>query len=134
MRADGVALLLVARLISGFSAGLATATATATLVDLAGAKPVWSRVVPGALTLLGLATALSVAGEGERGRVSSLSYLITYVGLTIPVIGAGLGVAEASILATFIVVSAVLAAFDLAALSYLRRRDRLEAGAVEAGA
>jgi hypothetical protein len=126
--------LFVARLISGFSAGLATATATATLVDLAGAKPVWSRVVPGALTLLGLATALSVAGEGERGRVSSLFYLITYVGPTIPVIGAGLGVAEASILATFIVVSAVLAAFDLAALSYLRRRDRLEAGAVEAGA
>jgi MFS family permease len=83
-------------------------------------------VAMGAAFSGGLATALSVAGEGERGRVSSLFYLITYVGLTIPVIGAGHGVAETRILATFIVVSAVLAAFDLAALSYLRRRDRVE--------
>jgi MFS family permease len=70
----------------------------------------------------GLATALNVAAPGERGRVSSLFYLIAYVGITIPVIGAGIGVAEAGILPTFIIVGSVLAAFDLAALAYLRRR------------
>ncbi len=72
----------------------------------------------------GLATALSVAGDGERGRVSSLFFLITYVGLTIPVIGAGFGVAHVGILSTFIVVGAVLAVFDLGALTYLRTRSR----------
>src|SRR6202012_797507 len=52
--ANGLALLFVARLVSGLSAGLATAAATATLVDLAGASPLWSRVAPGAVNLLGL--------------------------------------------------------------------------------
>ena len=70
----------------------------------------------------GLATALNVAAPGERGRVSSLFYLIAYVGITIPVIGAGIGVAAAGILPTFIIVGTVLAVFDLAALTYLRRR------------
>jgi MFS family permease len=70
----------------------------------------------------GLATALNVAAPTERGRVSSLFYLIAYVGITIPVIGAGIGVAEAGILPTFIVLGTVLAVFDLAALTYLRRR------------
>src|SRR6202012_707683 len=60
--------------------------------------------------------------RAERGQVSSLFFLIAYVGIMIPVIAAGVGVAETSILATFIVVGAVLAAFDLAALAYLRRR------------
>jgi MFS family permease len=69
----------------------------------------------------GLATALSVATDSERGRVSSLFYLIAYAGVTIPVIGAGIGVAHATVLSTFIVVGAVLASFDLAALAYLRR-------------
>jgi MFS family permease len=81
-----------------------------------------SGVAVGAAFSGGLATALSVAGDSERGRVSSLFYLIAYVGITIPVIGAGIGVAEAGILSTFIVVGAVLAVFDLAALIYLRRR------------
>ena len=54
--------------------------------------------------------------------MSSLFYLIAYVGITIPVIGAGIGVAEAGILPTFIIVGSVLAVFDLAALTYLRRR------------
>src|SRR6202012_2376958 len=52
--ANGRALLVAARLVSGFSAGLATAAATATLVDLAGSAPLWNRVVPGAVNLLGL--------------------------------------------------------------------------------
>jgi Major Facilitator Superfamily len=69
-----------------------------------------------------LATALNVAAPGELGRVSSLFYLIAYVGITIPVIGAGIGVAEAGILPTFVIVGTVLAVFDLAALTYLRRR------------
>jgi predicted MFS family arabinose efflux permease len=68
----------------------------------------------------GLTTALSVARDGERGQVSSLFYLIAYVGITIPVIGAGFGVADTGILSTFIAVGAVLAVFDLAALAYLR--------------
>jgi len=72
----------------------------------------------------GLATALSVARDGERGQVSSLFYLIAYIGITIPVIGAGFGVADTSILTTFIIVGAVLAAFDLAALAYLRLWSR----------
>jgi hypothetical protein len=69
----------------------------------------------------GLSTALSVAGDGERGQVSSLFFFIAYVGITIPVIGAGIGVAETSILTSFIIVGSVLAAFDLTALTYLRR-------------
>jgi MFS family permease len=86
------------------------------------AGTVISGIAVGAAFSGGLATALSVASGGERGRVSSLFYLIAYVGLTIPVIGAGFGVAHASILSTFIVVGSVLAVFDLAALAYLRRR------------
>jgi MFS family permease len=88
------------------------------------AGTVISGIAIGAAFSGGLATALSVAGPGERGRVSSLFYLIAYVGLTIPVIGAGFGVAYTSILPTFIVVGAVLTAFDLAALTYLRARSR----------
>src|ERR1700761_5447476 len=42
--ANGLPLLFAGRLISGFSAGLAAAAATATLVDLAGSAPVWNRV------------------------------------------------------------------------------------------
>src|ERR1700761_1481626 len=85
------------------------------------AGTVISGVAIGAAFSGGLATALSVAGEGERGRVSSLFFFIAYVGITIPVVGAGFGVAGIGILATFIVVGAALAAFDLAALTYLRR-------------
>ncbi len=81
-----------------------------------------SGIAVGAAFSGGLATALSVAGEGERGRVSSLYFLTVYVGITIPVIGAGIAVAETSILTAFIIVGSVLAAFDLAALTYLRRR------------
>ncbi|HXP53384.1 MAG TPA: MFS transporter [Streptosporangiaceae bacterium] len=88
------------------------------------AGTVISGVAIGAAFSGGLATALSVAGEGERGRVSSLFFFIAYVGITIPVIGAGFGVAGIGILATFIVVGAVLAVFDLAALTYLRREDQ----------
>jgi len=104
--------------------GLAVLTAS---LDVASyplflAGTVISGIAIGAAFSGGLATALSVAADGERGRVSSLFFLIAYVGITIPVIAAGVGVAETSILATFIVVGAVLAAFDLAALAYLRRR------------
>jgi MFS family permease len=80
-----------------------------------------SGIAIGAAFSGGLATALSVASDSERGRVSSLFYLIAYAGVTVPVIGAGIGVAHAPILSTFIVVGSVLAAFDLAALAYLRR-------------
>src|ERR1700761_2897296 len=52
--ADGLPMLFAARLISGLSAGLVSPTATATLVDLAGTAPLWSKVVPGAVNLLGL--------------------------------------------------------------------------------
>jgi predicted MFS family arabinose efflux permease len=88
------------------------------------AGTVISGIAIGAAFSGGLATALSVAGEGERGRVSSLFFFIAYVGITIPVVGAGFGVAGIGILATFIVVGAVLAAFDLGALTYLRRADQ----------
>src|ERR1700744_4202023 len=60
--ANGLALLFIARLVSGFSAGLAASAATATLVDLAGTAPLWGRVVPGAVNLLGLGTGPIVAG------------------------------------------------------------------------
>jgi MFS family permease len=88
------------------------------------AGTVISGIAIGAAFSGGLSTALSVAGEGERGRVSSLFYLIAYVGITIPVIGAGFGVRYTSILTAFIIVGSVLAAFDLAALAYLARRPR----------
>jgi MFS family permease len=88
------------------------------------AGTVISGIAIGAAFSGGLATALSAAGEGERGRVSSLFFLIAYVGLTIPVIGAGFGVADRGIVSTFIVVGAVLAVFDLGALTYLRTRSR----------
>jgi MFS family permease len=52
--ADGLPMLFAARLVSGFSAGLVSPTATATLVDLAGTGPLWSKVVPGVVNLLGL--------------------------------------------------------------------------------
>jgi MFS family permease len=88
------------------------------------AGTVISGIAIGAAFSGGLATALSAAGDGERGRVSSLFFLIAYVGLTIPVIGAGFGVADTGIVSTFIVVGAVLAVFDLGALTYLRTRSR----------
>jgi hypothetical protein len=53
--------------------------------------------------------------------VASYPLFLAYVGITIPVIGAGIVVAETSILTSFIIVGSVLAAFDLAALTYLRR-------------
>ncbi|MDQ2815247.1 MAG: hypothetical protein M3Z75_26235 [Actinomycetota bacterium] len=107
-------------------AGLGVLTAS---LDIASyplflAGTVISGIAIGAAFSGGLATALSVAGDGERGQVSSLFYLIAYVGLTIPVIGAGFGVADTSILATFIIVGAVLTVFDLAALTYLRASSR----------
>ena len=92
------------------------------------AGTVVSGVAAGTAFSGGLATALSVAAAGERGRVSSLFYLIAYVGLTIPVIGAGIAVAELSVLSAFVIVGAVLAAFDLAALAYLTRRPADETG------
>src|SRR6201994_736214 len=52
--ANGLTLLFLARLISGFSAGLAAAAATATLGGLAGLAPFWDRVVAGVVNLLGL--------------------------------------------------------------------------------
>jgi hypothetical protein len=78
-----------------------------------------SGIAIGAAFSGGLSTALSVAGDGERGRVSSLFFFIAYVGLTLPVIAVGIGVAEAGILASFIVAGSVLAIFDVAALVYL---------------
>lgn len=105
-------------------AGLAVLTASLAVASypLFLAGTVISGVAAGAAFSGGLATALSEAGEGERGQVSSLFFLIAYIGLTIPVIGAGFGVAHTSILTTFVVVGAVLAVFDLAALGYLRSR------------
>jgi predicted MFS family arabinose efflux permease len=94
-----------------------------------------SGIATGAAFSGGLTTALSVAGDGERGQVSSLFFFIAYVGITIPVIGAGVGVAETSILTSFIIVGSVLAAFDLTALTYLRRHaaDRPATRAAELG-
>src|ERR1700678_2619334 len=112
----------LAVLIAGL--GVLTASLAIASYPLFLAGTVISGIAIGAAFSGGLATALSVAGPGERGRVSSLFYLIAYVGLTIPVIGAGFGVAYTSILPTFIVVGAVLTAFDLAALTYLRARSR----------
>ena len=112
---SGLALLIVS--LAVLTVSLAVASYPLFLVGT-----VMSGIAIGAAFSGGLATALSVAAEGERGRVSSLFYLIAYVGVTIPVISAGVGVAEFSILSTFIVVGGVLAAFDLGALVYLRRR------------
>jgi len=112
----------LAVLIAGL--GVLTASLAIASYPLFLAGTVISGIAIGAAFSGGLATALSVAGDGERGRVSSLFYLIAYVGLTIPVIGAGFGVADTSILATFIVVGAVLAVFDLGALTYLRGWSR----------
>jgi MFS family permease len=108
----------LAVLIAGI--GILTASLAIASYPLFLAGTVVSGIAIGAAFSGGLATALSVAGDRERGRVSSLFYLIAYVGLTIPVIGAGFGVADTSILATFVVVGAVLAVFDLGALAYLR--------------
>jgi MFS family permease len=69
----------------------------------------------------GLTTALSVASDEERARVSALFYLIAYIGLTIPVIGAGICVTEVGIMTSFVIIGSVLAAFALTALAYLRR-------------
>jgi MFS family permease len=113
----GLAVLIVALALLTWSLDIAS-------YPLFLAGTVISGIAVGAAFSGGLATALGVAGEGERGRVSSLFFFIAYVGITIPVIGAGFGVAGIGILATFIVVGAVLAAFDLAALTYLRRGDQ----------
>jgi MFS family permease len=120
-RPAGVAIELgLAVLIAGLAVLAASLDIASYPLFLAGTVICGSAV--GAAFSGGLATALKVAAPGERGRVSSLFYLITYVGITIPVIGAGIGVAEAGILPTFIIVGTVLAVFDLAALTYLRRR------------
>jgi len=120
-RPAGVAIELgLAVLIAGLAVLAASLDVASYPLFLAGTVICGSAV--GAAFSGGLATALKVAAPGERGRVSSLFYLITYVGITIPVIGAGIGVAEAGILPTFIIVGTVLAVFDLAALTYLRRR------------
>jgi MFS family permease len=102
--------------------GLLAASLAVASYPLFLAGTVVSGIAIGAAFSGGLATALSVAAPGERGRVSSLFYLIAYVGLTIPVIGAGIAVVELSVLSAFVIVGAVLAAFDLAALAYLSRR------------
>jgi hypothetical protein len=123
----GLAIKLgLALLIPGL--GLLAASLAVASYPLFLAGTVVSGTAIGAAFSGGLATALSVAGDGERAQVSSLFFLIAYVGLTIPVIGAGFGVAHTSILSTFIVVGAVLAAFDLAALFYLRFWSRRGAG------
>jgi MFS family permease len=120
-RPAGVAIELgLAVLIAGLAVLAASLDVASYPLFLAGTVICGSAV--GAAFSGGLATALNVAAPGERGRVSSLFYLIAYVGITIPVIGAGIGVAEAGILPTFIIVGTVLAVFDLAALTYLRRR------------
>jgi MFS family permease len=112
----------LAVLIAGL--GMLAASLAVASYPLFLAGTVVSGIAVGAAFSGGLATALSEAGDGERGQVSSLFFLIAYVGLTIPVIGAGFGVAHTSILTTFIIVGAVLAVFDVAALSYLRTRSR----------
>jgi MFS family permease len=84
-------------------------------------------VATGAAFSGGLSTALSVAGEGERGRVSSLFFLVAYVGLTIPVIAVGIGSTEAGVVPAVITAASVLTAFDVVALGYLRTRARVEA-------
>jgi MFS family permease len=104
--------------------GLLAASLAVASYPLFLAGTVVSGIADGAAFSGGLATALNEAGDGERGQVSSLFFLIAYVGLTIPVIGAGFGVAHTSILTTFIIVGAVLALFDLAALTYLRTQSR----------
>jgi MFS family permease len=120
-RPAGVAIELgLAVLIAGLAVLAASLDIASYPLFLAGTVICGSAV--GAAFSGGLAIALNVAAPGERGRVSSLFYLIAYVGLTIPVIGAGIGVAEAGVLPTFIIVGTVLAVFDLAALTYLRRR------------
>ena len=120
-RPAGVAIELgLAVLIAGLAVLAASLDVASYPLFLAGTVICGSAV--GAAFSGGLATALNVAAPTERGRVSSLFYLIAYIGITIPVIGAGIGVAEAGILPTFIIVGTVLAAFDLAALTYLRRR------------
>lgn len=61
--ADSVAVLLVARFISGLAAGLTTAAATASLRELAGREhPQAAAVVPGAVNLLGLGCGPLLAG------------------------------------------------------------------------
>jgi MFS family permease len=120
LRAHAAIELGLALLIPGL--GLLAASLDVASYPLFLAGTVVSGIAVGVAFSGGLATALSVAGEGERGRVSSLFFLIAYVGITIPVIGAGIGVAETSILGTFVVVGSILAGFDVAALSYLRRR------------
>jgi MFS family permease len=102
--------------------GLLAASLDVASYPLFLAGTVVSGIATGAAFSGGLATALSVASDNERGRVSSLFYLIAYVGITIPVVGAGFAVAYSTILTAFIIVGSVLAAFDLAALAYLRRR------------
>jgi MFS family permease len=120
-RPAGVAIELgLAVLIAGLAVLAASLDVASYPLFLAGTVICGSAV--GAAFSGGLATALNVAAPGERGRVSSLFYLIAYVGITIPVVGAGIGVAEAGILPTFVIVGTVLAVFDLAALTYLRRR------------
>ncbi len=69
-----------------------------------------------------LATVLSVAADHERGQVSSAFYLIAYVGLTIPVIVVGIGIAEAGIVPTVTIAAAALGALGVGALVFLRRR------------
>jgi MFS family permease len=112
----------LAVLIAGL--GMLAASLAVASYPLFLAGTVVSGIAVGAAFSGGLATALSEAGAGERGQVSSLFFLIAYVGLTIPVIGAGFGVAHTTILTTFIIVGAVLAVFDVAALSYLRTQSR----------
>jgi MFS family permease len=110
----------LAVLIAGL--GLLAASLAVASYPLFLAGTVISGIAVGAAFSGGLATALSGAAPSERGRVSSLFYLIAYVGLTIPVIGAGIAVVELSVLSAFVIVGVALAAFDLAALAYLSRR------------
>ncbi len=88
--ADGVALMMTGRLLSGVSAGLVTGTATATLLDLGGhATRARSATIAVAVNAAGLGAGTAMAGALAEWAPNPLylsfivNFVLTAVGLTL---------------------------------------------------
>jgi MFS family permease len=78
----------------------------------------------GAVVLGSLATAVSLAPEQRRGQVASAYFVISYVGLTIPVVGVGIATRQAGVLHAALGGAIVLGTLALAAQALLARRGK----------
>nr|WP_282562494.1 MFS transporter [Marinobacter panjinensis] len=99
-QADGLAMILTGRVLSGLSAGIFTGTATVAVIELA--PPHWR----------------------EKAAVTSTFFVVAYIAISVPVIGLGLMASITSLKTTGITFAAVMGSLAALALVLLIRRER----------